>query len=756
MPSFGKHRRARVRGILAALLALVLAPLLAAVTTPAPGARAAESGASGWHESDQGRLRLIAASRGVAPDGALRLGLQFEMAEGWKIYWRSPGEAGYPPRVDWSGSRNLATAEILWPVPHRFQLFGMQTFGYGDTVVLPVRARAEDPDQPVTVKASVDYLTCADICVPVRADFEMLLLPKAAGPTRHAHLIDRFRAQVPGHGAETGLSLTRAALAETGESPELALAVTSASAAFDAPDAVVEGLDGVDFGKPEVRLSEKGRRAVLRLSGKRESDGAGAALAGTRATVTIFDGTRGLTREIVLRPGALADDSAVLAAGAGSGGTHGGGAGGGSGSAAANGGGATLPGTGLASILGLAVLGGLILNLMPCVLPVLSLKLLSVVSYGGAARRQVRAGFLASAAGIVFSFLMLAGALIALKATGVAVGWGMQFQQPIFVVAMTLVIALFAFNLLGLFEIALPRALARPAESAGGEGLGGHFVTGAFATLLATPCSAPFLGTAVAFALSRGAGEILAVFAALGVGLALPYLAVAAVPSAARALPRPGRWMVTLRRVLALALLATALWLLSVLAAESGLPAALAVAGVLTALGLVIWQRTALAASAARLGGAWGRRVVPVALAGLAVLALAAPPALDSAPVGNSAAADGAWRPLDTGRIETLVAEGKVVFVDVTADWCITCKVNKRAVIDSEAVQARLDREGVVRMRGDWTRPDDAISDYLAGFGRYGIPFNVVYGPAAPEGLVLSELLSRSEVLDALDSARDG
>ena len=739
---------------LIALLAVLVWPLL---LWPAP----AQGAATDWAESEQGRLRLIAASDGVDANGALRLGLHFEMAEDWKIYWRAPGDAGYPPRVDWRGSRNLESAEILWPVPHRFQLFGMQTFGYGKQIVLPIRARAKNPDQPVTVKARVDYLTCADICVPVQATFEMLMLPGLQGPSEHAHLLDRYRARVPGHGAEAGLTLTRAALngpALTGpeDAPTLALAVTSQTP-LDAPDAVVEGAAGVSFGKPEVTLSDGGTRAELRLSGTVETEGAGDALAGAPITVTVFDGARrGLTREIVPQAGALDDDAAVLAGGDASGR---GGSGGTTSSGTTSGGGGGVAGGGLAGILALAVLGGLILNLMPCVLPVLSLKLLSVVSYGGAARHRIRAGFLASAAGIVFSFLVLASVLIGLKSAGLAIGWGIQFQQPAFIVAMTLVVALFAFNLLGLFEIQLPRALARPAESlAGGgtapeqEGLAGHFATGAFATLLATPCSAPFLGTAVAFALARGIGEILAVFLALGLGLALPYLVVAAVPGVARAMPRPGRWMLTVKKVLAVALIATGVWLLSVLAAESGLVPALAVGAAVALGGVLVGQRGRLAA----LAGGWIRPVLPGLLVMLAAGAFAAPMALESAPMGNSAAADGGWRPLDRAEIDSLVAEDKVVFVDVTADWCITCKVNKAAVIDSEAVGARLDREGVVRMRGDWTRPDDAISDYLASFDRYGIPFNAVYGPSAPAGKVLPELLSRQGVLDAIDSARGG
>jgi len=705
--------------------------LLAALLMAVPGAGPARAAASGWSENEQGRVRLISAGETVGDTAGLRLGLHFELTEGWKIYWRSPGDAGYPPRLDWSASENLAAAELQWPVPHRFELFGLQTFGYGKEVVLPVRAEAKDPSKPVKLRAKVDYLTCAEICVPRQATLALDLPPGAAKPARHAFLIDQFRSRVPGEGAATGLDVERAVLTATGEQPVLGLAVTAAPP-FQAPDAIVEGADGYAFGKPEVTLRDDGARAVLRLTAAR-GPGAEGELAGKTVTLTVIDGKRGLEREVTLEPGSL---DAAGAAPARTDGTGGGGA---------------VGWRAFAGMLGLAVLGGLILNLMPCVLPVLSLKLLSVVGQGGRAQAQVRASFLASAAGILFSFLALAGGAIALKAAGLAVGWGIQFQQPAFLVAMTLIVTLFACNLFGFFEIALPRAVADVAGGTGHdghEGLAGHFLTGAFATLLATPCSAPFLGTAIAFALSRGVVEILAIFLALGVGLALPYLAVAAVPRVAAMLPRPGHWMITLRRILGVALAATGVWLLSVLAAQDGLVAAAALGALMLVLGVLFWRRQAL-------HGGW-RRAVPLFAVLIAAAAFAVPPGLGAAPdgKGEAVAAETDWAPLDEARIGRLVADGKVVFVDVTAEWCITCKVNKAAVIDSERVQAALDARDVVRMRGDWTQPSDRIADYLASFDRYGIPFNAVYGPGAPEGIALPEILSKSGVLEALSRAR--
>jgi suppressor for copper-sensitivity B len=404
-------------------------------------------------------------------------------------------------------------------------------------------------------------------------------------------------------------------------------------------------------------------------------------------------------------------------------------------------------GDGLFAILGLALAGGLILNLMPCVLPVLAIKLLGVVSKGGRSRRDVRLGFLASSAGILFTFLVLGAATIAAKAAGSAVGWGVQFQQPLFLVALALLCVLFAGNLWDLFEIRVPAKVAGNIVARDRDhSFAGDFLSGLFATVLATPCSAPFLGTAIGFALAGGPVDILAIFAALGSGMALPYLLVALSPGLANRLPRPGGWMITLRRVLGFALLGTAAWLISVLAVQAGTLAALSVGACLGALLILLWAQR-------RLGG-FQRATALMSLTTVGVLAFV-PPSLfptrglaDQAPIAHRL-----WRPFDAAQIPNLVAEGHVVVVEVTADWCITCRVNEKLVLDRAPVITALAHRNIVAMKADWTRPSEPIASYLAGFGRYGIPFSVVYGPDAPHGIPLPEILTSASVMAALKTA---
>ncbi len=676
---------------------------------------------SEWVKTDQTSVRLIAASSALGDSGELKLGLQFKLQPGWKIYWRSPGDAGFPPQLDWGGSKNLMSAELGWPAPERFSVLGLETLGYKKEVVLPITARTITPNQDTTLNLALKYLTCSDICIPYDTEISLSLPTGPQTPSRFAHLIDRYRAAVPGDGQRHGINIVSATARENDIWTGLRVNATSAMP-FEAPDLFVEGVPGLAYGKPEVSLSADRKQAVIDVAVEGLAyvdDKLGKTLGGRDFTFTLSDGKR--SAEQALKAGLIKADGAPP--------TN-------SDSAFS-----------FATILGLALLGGLILNLMPCVLPVLSIKLIGAVGHGGGENRTVRMSFIASAAGILFSFMVLAGTLVALKASGGAIGWGIQFQQPWFLIAMTSVVILFACNLWGFFEVSLPRAIADLGEhSTRTHGLGGHFVSGAFATLLATPCSAPFLGTAVGFALARGAEEIFAVFAALGLGLALPYLIVALFPTLATRLPKPGIWMIRLRQILGFALLATAIWLLSVLYATTGLTNTAIQSAMMAAIILTLFI-------AHRLPAHKQKTTPVVTILILAAILLPATPQASNTTKNSAPTAGITWQAFDQEGIGRMVATGRTVLVDVTADWCITCQVNKSLVLGRDPVLSILTSGSVQPMQADWTQPDDGIASYLASFGRYGIPFNAVYGPAAPEGIPLPELLNEAAVLDAIERA---
>lgn len=373
-------------------------------------------------------------------------------------------------------------------------------------------------------------------------------------------------------------------------------------------------------------------------------------------------------------------------------------------------------------LLGAALLGGLILNLMPCVLPVLALKLGTVLQHQDREQGTVRKQFLAASAGIIASFWVLAAMSSLLRATQGAVGWGIQFQSAGFIGLMVLVTLLFCANLLGLFEIRLPSALSTRLATSGGNGLGGHFLQGSFATLLATPCSAPFLGTAVAFALAAPLGQLWLIFTALGIGMSLPWLLVAALPRLALWLPKPGRWMNHLRILLGLMMLGSSLWLTSLLDNHLGTYATgwLMVAMLLALLIGIIWR--------------YGIRGFTLAIA-LAAL-IGSPLLLSGAFIaqGSASVDKVVWQPLSERAITDALAQNKRVFIDVTADWCVTCKANKYNVLLRDEVQQALSAPDVVALRGDWSKPSDTIAAFLRKRGAAAVPFNQIYGPELPQG----------------------
>ncbi|MDA0656790.1 MAG: thioredoxin family protein, partial [Proteobacteria bacterium] len=618
-------------------------------------------------------------------------------------------------------SHNVASDKIHWPAPLRFSVLGLETLGYKKEVVLPLDVALRE-NGAAEIKLRLDYLVCAEICIPYNSN---LALDLPAGPEEAsslANLVARYRAQVPMRDNRHGISFEGAEFRRMERGVEIVLAIRGKEP-FVAPDVFMEGPDGSYFGRPKVTLSSDKRRAWLRV----KAGGVKAeAFEKAGLIATLVDRDRSLEAKVAVDFKAALPDAPTISASPNQG--H-------------------VAESTLLSILLLAVLGGLILNIMPCVLPVLSIKLLGAIGKSGQDRATVRAGFLASAAGIVFSFLLLAGFLIALKAGGMVVGWGIQFQQPVFLAFLTVVLSLFAYNLFGLYEITMPRWVGNLVAGQGPEkNLVGHFMTGALATLVATPCSAPFLGTAVGFALSRGWLEIVAVFAALGVGLAVPYLLVAAFPSLAAKLPRPGAWMIWVRKIMGAALAITVLWLLYVVASVIGHDGALVLLAFVLIMGAALGLRRIPSSGV-------GRQAVKIVIA-LSLAAVIFPATWERAPA-DSRQYKGAWQAFDQAEIKRLVADGKTVFVDVTADWCVTCQVNKKLVLDVGEVGKKLRSGNVVAMRADWTRPSDKISAYLAGFGRYGIPFNAVYGPLAPDGIALPELLTSGLVLEAFARASD-
>ncbi|WP_341489792.1 protein-disulfide reductase DsbD domain-containing protein [Photobacterium damselae subsp. damselae] len=631
--------------------------------------------------------------------------LEVKLDKDWKTYWRSPGEGGTAPSINWELSSNLNSVDWHWPLPKRYEFLGVETLGYKHDVIFPMTFHLDDMNKPVFLSGKLTMSSCTSICVLTDYELSLDFNPEKLVPSVDAMVLyNKGNSLVPK--PSTAVELTQVSY---DEAKKIVSIVATNKAGWTNPDVFVDGqskpVKQTSFLTPKIDVSGEQLIAQVPVSSWFGTP----KLVGEPLSVTITD------KDIAVELSKVADNKPVIA----------------------------LQNDSLLKVIGLALLGGLILNIMPCVLPVLGMKLSSVISAKGLERRQIRAQFIASALGILVSFWLLAGFLALLKVSGQALGWGVQFQSPWFIGAMMLITGLFAANMLGLFEIRLSSNTNTWLATRGGNSYGGHFVQGMFATLLATPCSAPFLGTAVAFALGANYLTLFAIFTALAVGMAAPWLLIALFPQLANALPKPGMWMNTVKTIFGLMMLVTSLWLLSLMANFFSLKIVIVIGVIALALLLSqLWRIKGKRATLLTVGF-----LIIVTAIGLIIGSLTADKWAKPLPQDHH------WTPLNVEQIKQDVAQGKTVFVDVTADWCITCKANKVGVILQEPVYSALDQENIVLMRGDWTKPSDYVTNFLQSHGRFGVPFNIVYGPAAPNGIELPVILTSEQVLDALKQA---
>ena len=671
---------------------------IAALATVLFSVTAAHAAESEWVSTSESRSRLISGVSATGLSAAAPMGFEIELKDGWKTYWRAPGPQGYPPRFSWGNSNNVKSLEVTWPSPKRFSVLGYDSIGYAGSVVLPLSVVFENSSKPATLELEVDYLTCNEICVPQLAKHSIVISAGTPKPTTHAFKIDKARGLAPAP-AGAGFSVKKVWLSTNPDKTEITVEGEAPVNVIQA-DLFIDELPGYFFGAPRVEKLTGDRFRLTSVAAARPS---AAILPGHEAIYTLTLNGQTFQQQVPL-------------------------------SAPPN----TRVGSQFLLIIAIALLGGFVLNFMPCVLPVLAIKLTSALNHSDRDRRSVRLGFLATSLGILLTFWVLAVGAITLKNFGVAVGWGMQFQEPMFVALMSLIMALFSGNLFGLFEFTAPQALNSVSEARPSAGIVGAFWTGVLATLLATPCSAPFVGTAIAFALSRGFFEIIAVFTAMAVGLGVPYLLTALFPAAVKILPRPGRWMHVVRIMMGLSVALTGIWLLWILFRQASFTAVLST----VVASIIIICLARLFHSPVR----WWTIGITLSAALAVVWLTATPPRAKEVGTAN-------WVKFDELDLMRRVQAGETLLVDVTADWCVTCKWNKAAVLNRDPVSSILTKE-VTPIKADWTRPNTNIADYLARHNRFGIPFNIVYGPGAKEGIILPELLSTDVVMQAIMQAR--
>lgn len=656
--------------------------------------------------SPRAQASLVTEADAFIPGQPLRVGLRLRMAPDWYTYWQNPGDAGAAPELDFSLPDGATAGPIAWPMPARHVTGPVMSYGYDGEVVLPVTITTTQAfADRLVIQVHASWLVCEKICVPEDGDFTLTLPTGTQTPSAEAPLFAAADAATP-----------RPAPWPAAVSPEgvLSLRIPGLDAAqvreaWFAPLAWGQ----VVHSAPQVMNAAADGISLALQPGPEFRHATG--LVG----VVIITDHAGQTSALALT---AAPGPTIVPA-------------------------AALP---LWQLVAFAVAAGMILNLMPCVFPVLAMKAMALARLSGTARGAALAHASAYAAGVVATFLALAGTLVALRAAGSVVGWGFQFQSPVFVAAMAWLLFAVGLNMSGLYGIRAGAVAGIGGNAARRGGLSGSFLTGLLAVLVATPCTAPFMGAAIAGALAAPLWVTLLGFLAMGIGFALPYVALAAIPAFARLMPRPGAWMEVLRQVLAFPMYAAAVWMLWVVSLQSGPTGVLYTAGGMVLIGFALWAIGLAQAGTGRrlaVGASVAASVAAIAL--LSTLATT-PPATAAAPGTTQADSSQSFTP---ARLSELRAEGKPVFVNMTAAWCVTCIVNEQVAIAQPAVQQAFAARGITYLKGDWTRRDPAITDYLRALGRDGVPLYVLYPPRGAPPVVLPQILTEQRVLDELTRA---
>lgn len=679
----------------------------------------------------------------VVDAGAIEAGKPFLVAlrlqheSGWHTYWKNPGDSGMPTRIRWTLPPGFSAGPILWPVPQRIPVGPLTNYGYGGDLLLLSEITPPpgySAGEALHIEARADWLVCKDICLPAGATLA-LDVPAAdsAGASPWGPKLRQARSAIPAPLAGwvasaaaggTGIEVTLAPRNPSGPLPD--------TLAFfpDQPDVIDNSAVPVIARTADGAL-RLGLRASPQFKGNLET------LSGIITASPAFGG--GVTIATVSMPyaggvpaaGAPAAPAGTLTAA----------------EIAATASAADSAGVGLALALALAFAGGIVLNLMPCVFPLVSIKVLCFAQEAGCLTR-IRTHALAFAAGVVVCFWVIAGALLALRASGSMLGWGFQLQSPPIVAGLAVLFFVLGMNLSGVFDMGL-RLQTKAGDIQHGGGLTGAFLSGLLATVVATPCTAPFMGAALGYAVTQPAGTAMLVFTALALGMAAPYLLLGFAPGLLRWLPRPGRWMETLRQLLAFPLYLTVVWLLWVLSVQAGTDSAIHLLAGLVLVAAALW--------------AWSRfhrshqRYAAVAAAALVGAGLAFGwPGTDQTGGSRTLAASGPWQAYSDEALGVERGRGVPVFVDFTAAWCVTCQVNKRLVLESTPVRQAFADGKVVRLRADWTNQDARITRALARLGRSGVPVYALYPADGGEPRLLPELLTSDLVLKAIADAGGG
>ena len=650
---------------------------------------------SEWVVNDKSKVRLISSKTATDNQNLILLGLEYQLEPGWKTYWKSPGGGGFPQMIVWNNSENISNIDLEWPTPSEFEILGLTSIGYYDRVVFPLKLKLLDKNKTTKINLNTNYLVCKNICIPGNANLYLEIPPGNGKYTNFFYDIEKAKSTVPLSDLNLSpINKIDVYAKKNSKTVEINI-IADSTKGFINPKIFIHTPFGLPVSKPinEFSFDLKKLNSKLSFNNKQFSK--------EKFTIEVLINDKNhnykYLKQINLE-GSISDvsikDSAVY-------------------------------------IFIISLIGGFILNLMPCVFPVLSIKLMSVLN---TQQEKIRLSFIYTSLGILFSFLLLATFFFGLKELNFSIAWGMQFQEPFFLIFILLVLSIFCLNTLGLFEIDLPSSLKTSnIFNKGNSFFAKNFFNGFFATLLATPCSAPFIGTAITAAFTQNSLTLFLIFISMGLGMSLPYLFVVLFPKLVFFLPRPGKWTIYTKYFLSILLFGTIIWIINILLNFYNLYFVLIFSIVIiifiTSLKMNYFKYT---------------------ISILSFITIFSIPFLNLTKMENIDENDKNWLNFLETDISSLIDEDQIVFIDITADWCATCQFNKINVLQSKKIKEVFDKNNIILVRADWTKPSKEIDTFLKKYNRFGIPLNAFFSPKYPDGLLLSEILSEKQILNSI------
>ncbi len=652
---------------------------------------------SDWSIGDSSKVRLI-SPYSQNNNKELLIGLEYEMDPGWKTYWKSPGDGGFAQNISWENSANINNLEVLWPTPEKFQILGLTSLGYENNVIFPLKLEINDESQNTFVNLQVNFLICKDICIPGDARVFLEIPSGNKELTDNFFILERSLSFLPEHNFESSyINNVNASIYKDNDNSLIKIIAETDKSFFNTNIFL-----HTPFGLPVVKnsLVYSNNNKLITAEFKYAKD----LISKEQFPIEIIvqDENHNFINMLDVQvknisPPVKANNNYIY-------------------------------------FILISLLAGLILNVMPCVFPILSIKLMSVFSSD---QKNARVSFFTTAFGIIFSFILLGLVFLFLQYFKFSISWGMQFQQPYFLLFITLVIFLFMMNMFNQFEINLPSRVSNFSLLNNNNLYLKDFFNGFFATLMATPCSAPFVGTAITAAFTQNYLIGINIFLFMGIGMSSPYLLVATFPKLVNFLPKPGKWMIYVKYFLGLLLLATVIWLSNILLNFFNLSFLI--------LSLILFLILSY------------RKKIPyfkniftiVILLGIFYL-----PSVKSLQNNPALKYDERWLNFFEVDINQLVNKDEVIFLDITADWCATCQFNKVNIINSNKIIKLFEENNILLIRADWTRPNKKVNVFLEKYERFGIPFNAFFSKNFPNGILLSELLSEKEILETINKIK--